>query len=98
MIEIALAGCVSLVAGFFLRIGAFLIFAVLVGVVYFAMNFLDRPLGEAALSLLLLFLVMQFSYIVGVLLPSPLARAHSSSRLSLVDLQRRILSLLKNVG
>lgn len=98
IVELILAGLVSFVAGSVLHVGAFLLFAGLVSLVTFGLHSLSGSFGASLGAAAVLFPVMQVCYLVGVLLPLPVARQVSSWRLSFSELQRRIESLLKNVG
>jgi hypothetical protein len=68
---LAVAGFIAFASGFALRVGAFAIFALITGALYFGLLlYQDHALIAAIGLVLLLFVVMQVCYAIGVLLPS----------------------------
>ncbi|WP_426130712.1 hypothetical protein [Pararhizobium sp. PWRC1-1] len=71
IVALVLAGLVSFAAALILRIGAFYIFAVLVSLIYLMLTYQSGSPFASLAPVLELFLVMQFAYVAGVLLPCP---------------------------
>jgi hypothetical protein len=67
---LVIAGVIASAAGLVLRIGAFAIFALMTGVLYFGLLLhQNHTLPSALGAVLLLLVVMQVCYAIGVLLP-----------------------------
>lgn len=78
---LAVAGFIAFVSGFVLRIGAFAVFALMSGVLYLGLLLHQDYAFFAALGLaVLLVVVMQVCYAIGVLLPSLIFRGASVRR------------------
>lgn len=81
-VGLIIAGLVSFAAGFVLHVGAFSIFALITTMLYLALIYQGGAVVASFASAFALFVIMQIAYVVGVLIPLPLARKASGRRIA----------------